>query len=97
MPCNSVNRINHLARPRPLARPPVATIWEDPGRSSSMAGPMRTHYCGELRSIQGHQEVTLCGWVDRCRDHGGVIFIDLQDRAGTVLCRPPRFGGSNCP
>jgi len=45
---------------------------------------MRTGYCGDLRSSAVDQEVTLCGWVDRRRDHGGVIFIDLRDRQGIV-------------
>ena len=45
---------------------------------------MRTHYCGALNASFIDQEVTLCGWVDRRRDHGGVIFIDLRDRDGIV-------------
>ncbi|MCT0212403.1 aspartate--tRNA ligase [Synechococcus sp. CS-1326] len=45
---------------------------------------MRSHGCGDLRSDATGQAVDLCGWVDRRRDHGGVIFIDLRDRSGTV-------------
>jgi aspartyl-tRNA synthetase len=44
----------------------------------------RTSYCGQVRSAQIDQEITLCGWVDRRRDHGGVIFLDLRDREGIV-------------
>ncbi len=45
---------------------------------------MRTEYCGALDASFIDREVTLCGWVDRRRDHGGVIFIDLRDREGIV-------------
>ncbi|NEX20550.1 aspartate--tRNA ligase [Thiorhodococcus mannitoliphagus] len=45
---------------------------------------MRTHYCGDLNDSHDGQEVVLCGWVQRRRDHGGVIFIDLRDREGLV-------------
>ncbi|MFM2026397.1 MAG: hypothetical protein RLZZ339_1112 [Cyanobacteriota bacterium] len=45
---------------------------------------MRTHYCGDLSAIEIEKSVTLFGWVDRRRDHGGVIFIDLRDRSGIV-------------
>ena len=43
---------------------------------------MRSHYCGELNLSHDGQEVTLCGWVHRRRDHGGVIFLDMRDRDG---------------
>ncbi len=45
---------------------------------------MRSHYCGHLNASHIDQEVEICGWVHRRRDHGGVIFIDLRDREGVV-------------
>ena len=45
---------------------------------------MRTDYCGNIDSSYIGQEVTLCGWVNKRRDLGGVIFIDLRDREGIV-------------
>jgi len=43
---------------------------------------MRTHFCGELNKSFIEKEVILCGWVNRRRDHGGVIFLDLRDKIG---------------
>ncbi len=45
---------------------------------------MRSHYCGQVDEALLEQQITLCGWVNRRRDHGGVIFIDLRDREGIV-------------
>lgn len=45
---------------------------------------MRTNYCGQLNSAHVGQKVTLCGWVNRRRDLGGLIFIDMRDREGIV-------------
>jgi len=53
---------------------------------------MRSHYCGLVTEALSGQTVSLCGWVNRRRDHGGVIFIDLRDREGyvQVVCDPDR-------
>ena len=53
---------------------------------------MRSHYCGLVTETLLGQTVSLCGWVNRRRDHGGVIFVDLRDREGfvQVVCDPDR-------
>ncbi len=50
----------------------------------TMAGLQRTKGCGEVAAKDNGQEIVLCGWVERRRDHGGLIFIDLRDRSGVV-------------
>ncbi len=58
----------------------------------SQAAQMRSSYCGLVTESLLGQSVSLCGWVNRRRDHGGVIFIDLRDREGyvQVVCDPDR-------
>ncbi len=57
-----------------------------------MSSQMRTNYCGLVTEALTGQTVSLCGWVNRRRDHGGVIFVDLRDREGyvQVVCDPDR-------
>ena len=49
-----------------------------------LKGLKRTHSCGVLTNANKDEEVILCGWVSRRRDHGGLIFVDLRDRSGMV-------------
>ena len=59
----------------------------------AIVSQMRSNYCGLVTESLMGQTVSLCGWVNRRRDHGGVIFIDLRDREGLVqiVCDPDRL------
>ena len=45
---------------------------------------MRSHYCGQVDESLIGEQISVCGWVHRRRDHGGVIFVDLRDREGLL-------------
>lgn len=52
--------------------------------AENMLGLKRTHYCGEVTAADVGQEVIVAGWVQRARDLGNLVFIDLRDRTGVV-------------
>ena len=52
----------------------------------NITGMKRTKYCGDFRAGHIGEEATVCGWVQRARNLGGLIFIDLRDRSGIVQC-----------
>lgn len=62
-------------------------------RSTNLKGLMKTHHCGQLRSEHIGQEVTLCGWNNKYRDLGGLLFIDIRDKFGLTQLAFDEFAG----
>jgi aspartyl-tRNA synthetase len=69
---------------------PMADAVESPGRLASIAAWRRSDLGGDLRERDVGRSVVVCGWVHGRRDHGGIVFLDLRDRAGIVqvVCDP---------
>src|SRR6185436_17509694 len=63
----------------------------------TMGGWHRTHLCGELRASNAGNKAVLMGWVQRTRDHGGVVFIDLRDHSGItqIVFHPAQVSGAD--
>ena len=61
--------------------------------STNLKGLMKTHHCSELRAEHIGQEVTLCGWNNKYRDLGGLLFIDVRDKFGLTQLAFDEFKG----
>jgi hypothetical protein len=99
-PLLACRRPSRLARQRTLFPARAASVQLDPPGSglaeeaelstlvdSQMTWPARTHGAGTLREADAGTEVTICGWVDRNRDMGGLVFLDVRDHTGVLQVR----------